>query len=138
MVERAVTWDWYSAYLVLLLLSPRGILDQCSIEFRPGHVTPLPSVRIMAYTNGTTTKALNGSGNDDSSSADVNYDCLIVGAGPAGASLACFLTQNGMTGLIVTKEPSNADTPRAHITNMAAIDVGRLLTQLQCELNTCT
>lgn len=28
----------------------------------------------------------------------------------------------GMTGLMVSQDPSNADTPRAHITNMAAID----------------
>lgn len=27
-----------------------------------------------------------------------------------------------MSGLMVSQDPSNADTPRAHITNMAAID----------------
>ena len=27
----------------------------------------------------------------------------------------------GLKGLIVSQDPSNADTPRAHITNMAAI-----------------
>jgi hypothetical protein len=30
-------------------------------------------------------------------SAEVNMDYLIVGTGPAGASLACFLTQHGET-----------------------------------------
>nr|OQO15560.1 hypothetical protein B0A51_16367 [Rachicladosporium sp. CCFEE 5018] len=49
-------------------------------------------------------------------------DYLIVGTGPAGGSLGCFLAQNGMSGLVISNQPSNADTPRAHITNMAALD----------------
>ncbi|KAJ9603045.1 hypothetical protein H2200_012340 [Cladophialophora chaetospira] len=51
-----------------------------------------------------------------------SIDFLIVGTGPAGSALACFLAQNGLTGLLVSQDPGNADTPRAHITNMAAID----------------
>ncbi len=31
-----------------------------------------------------------------------------------------------MKGLIVSQDPSNADTPRAHITNMAAIGMDNL------------
>ncbi|KAK3648785.1 hypothetical protein LTR56_007225 [Elasticomyces elasticus] len=50
------------------------------------------------------------------------FDCLIVGTGPAGGALACFLAQNGMKGLMINQDPGNADTPRAHITNMAALD----------------
>jgi alkyl hydroperoxide reductase subunit AhpF len=77
----------------------------------------------MAYTNGTIQEN-NGDENVNSDGiTEVCYDCLIIGTGPAGASLACFLAQNGLKGLIVTQDPSNADTPRAHITNMAAIDV---------------
>ncbi|RDL40142.1 uncharacterized protein BP5553_00121 [Venustampulla echinocandica] len=49
-------------------------------------------------------------------------DLLIVGAGPAGAGLACFLTQHGLKGIMVAATPSTADTPRAHITNMAALE----------------
>ncbi len=30
--------------------------------------------------------------------------------------------QPGLTGLMVSHDPSNADTPRAHITSMAALD----------------
>ncbi|PSR77658.1 FAD binding domain-domain-containing protein [Coniella lustricola] len=47
---------------------------------------------------------------------------LIVGAGPAGASLACFLAAYNLTGLIIAASPGTAHTPRAHITNMAAIE----------------
>lgn len=68
----------------------------------------------------------------------ITEDILIVGSGPAGASLACFLafygnisyTANfrcrltiniGLKGIIVGAGSSTADTPRAHITNMAAM-----------------
>ncbi len=65
----------------------------------------------MAQLNGlSSTARLDDS--DDFESADVDVDCLIIGTGPAGASLACFLAQHGITGLIVTQDPSNADTPR--------------------------
>ncbi|KIW92098.1 uncharacterized protein Z519_07082 [Cladophialophora bantiana CBS 173.52] len=75
----------------------------------------------MSETNGINDKGFNGT-HANESAADVHTDYLIVGTGPAGASLACFLAQHGLTGLIVSQDPSNADTPRAHITNMAAID----------------
>jgi hypothetical protein len=29
------------------------------------------------------------------STGELSVDCLIIGTGPAGASLACFLTQHG-------------------------------------------
>ncbi|KAG9234564.1 FAD binding domain-containing protein [Amylocarpus encephaloides] len=49
-------------------------------------------------------------------------DLLIIGAGPAGASLACFLAQHGLEGIMLASTPGTADTPRAHITNMAALE----------------
>lgn len=49
---------------------------------------------------------------------------LIIGAGPSGASLACFLASYGIKGIVVSAAPGTANTPRAHITNMAAL--GRL------------
>lgn len=82
--------------------------------------------------NGTeATSHMNGHG-------EKHVDYLIVGTGPAGGSLACFLAQNGwstndegsnasakldtgLKGLMISNQPSNADTPRAHITNMAAL-----------------
>lgn len=69
---------------------------------------------------------------------------LVVGAGPAGAALACFLTSygeylfsvenkvmvfehllteylKGFKGIMISAAPGTANTPRAHITNMAAL-----------------
>lgn len=67
----------------------------------------------------------------------VETDFLIAGAGPAGASLACFLTSYGecraeaqyrqkidvlgLRGIMISGAPGTAHTPRAHITNMAAM-----------------
>ncbi len=48
----------------------------------------------MAQTNGLSDGAANGVQNGDSD-IEVFTDYLIVGTGPAGASLACFLTQHG-------------------------------------------
>ncbi|KAJ5663699.1 hypothetical protein N7507_004430 [Penicillium longicatenatum] len=68
---------------------------------------------------------------------------LIAGAGPAGASLACFLTSYGifnglvtassntdkcplgLKGTMVSAALGTANTPRAHITNMAAQECPR-------------
>lgn len=47
---------------------------------------------------------------------------LIVGAGPAGASLACFLADHGLTGIIIAAASGIAKTPRAHITNAAGLE----------------
>ncbi|KAH8203534.1 hypothetical protein TruAng_002282 [Truncatella angustata] len=54
--------------------------------------------------------------------SDLKTDLLIVGAGPAGASLACFLAEYGLKGTIIAAAPGTAETPRAHITNMAALE----------------
>ncbi|KAI1324934.1 FAD binding domain-containing protein [Xylariaceae sp. FL0255] len=50
---------------------------------------------------------------------------LIVGAGPAGAALASFLGQNALKGLVISKANSTALTPRAHLTNPAALECMR-------------
>lgn len=72
----------------------------------------------------------------------VKTDLLIVGAGPAGAALACFLASYGwclystssqdtfadialcpgLTGIMISAALGTADTPRAHVTNMAALE----------------
>ncbi|KAF9634779.1 Monooxygenase FAD-binding protein [Lasiodiplodia theobromae] len=54
--------------------------------------------------------------------AVIEMDTLIVGAGPAGGALASFLAFHGIKGLMITNTSSTADTPRAHITNAAAIE----------------
>ncbi|QKX58385.1 uncharacterized protein TRUGW13939_05507 [Talaromyces rugulosus] len=70
----------------------------------------------------------NGASLSSFSSADqarnglVDTEFLIVGAGPAGASLACFLGSYGLKGLMISAAPGTANTPRAHITNMAAME----------------
>jgi 2-polyprenyl-6-methoxyphenol hydroxylase-like FAD-dependent oxidoreductase len=54
----------------------------------------------------------------------VETPLLIVGAGPAGASLACFLSHPpySMTGLLISNQPTTSQTPRAHITNPACFE----------------
>ncbi|KAK0732911.1 FAD binding domain-containing protein [Lasiosphaeria miniovina] len=52
----------------------------------------------------------------------IKTDLLIVGAGPAGASLACFLAAQGITGIIIAAAAGTAETPRAHITNRAGLE----------------
>jgi hypothetical protein len=55
-------------------------------------------------------------------STSVETDLLIVGAGPAGASLACFLARYSLKGLMISSAPGTADTPRAHMNNEAALE----------------
>lgn len=47
---------------------------------------------------------------------------LIVGAGPAGSALACFLASYGHTGIMISAASGTAKEPRAHITNPAALE----------------
>lgn len=54
----------------------------------------------MSQTNGV--NGTNGAQTHDSG-ADVTTDYLIVGTGPAGSSLACFLTQYGERSVDSTK-----------------------------------
>jgi 2-polyprenyl-6-methoxyphenol hydroxylase-like FAD-dependent oxidoreductase len=74
------------------------------------------------------TSDMNGTANGQSISNTpentrlVQTDVLIIGAGPAGASLACFLASYGIKGVMISRASGTADTPRAHITNMAALE----------------
>ena len=52
---------------------------------------------------------------------------LIIGAGPAGASLACFLASYGLKGIMIAAAPGTAKEPRAHITNAAALECLRAI-----------
>ncbi|EKV05242.1 hypothetical protein PDIG_37570 [Penicillium digitatum PHI26] len=51
----------------------------------------------------------------------IDTEFLIVGAGPAGAALACFLGSYGLKGIMISSASGTVNTPRAHITNMAAL-----------------
>ncbi|KIW31516.1 uncharacterized protein PV07_03161 [Cladophialophora immunda] len=55
----------------------------------------------------------------------VETDCLIVGAGPAGASLACFLINYGLRVMVISDAPGTTATPRAHLINMAGLECMR-------------
>lgn len=54
----------------------------------------------------------------------ITTDFLIAGAGPAGASLACFLSRApyNLKGIMIAAQPSTSLEPRAHITNPAALE----------------
>ncbi|CAO2650475.1 Nn.00g017670.m01.CDS01 [Neocucurbitaria sp. VM-36] len=52
----------------------------------------------------------------------VETDFLIIGAGPAGASLACFLARHNLSGILISSASGPARTPRAHVTNSAALE----------------
>lgn len=60
--------------------------------------------------------------NEGSTSTPLETTFLIIGAGPAGASLGCFLASYGLTGIIVAAAAGTAKEPRAHITNAAALE----------------
>ncbi|KAI0547941.1 FAD binding domain-containing protein [Xylaria curta] len=55
----------------------------------------------------------------------VSVDFLVVGAGPAGASLAAFMAQNGLKGIVIARAPGTANTPRAHVLNPFALETLR-------------
>lgn len=57
--------------------------------------------------------------------AHVETDVLIVGAGPAGATLALLLAQQGVKVCAISRHHGTANTPRAHIFNQRAMEVLR-------------
>jgi 2,4-dichlorophenol 6-monooxygenase len=61
-------------------------------------------------------------------------DVLIVGSGPAGSAAAALLSTYGIDNVVVTKYRWTANSPRAHITNQAAMEVFRDL-EIEDEVN---
>ena len=55
----------------------------------------------------------------------IDTDVLIVGAGPAGLTMAALLARNGIDARTVTKYSGTAHSPRAHITNQRTMEVMR-------------
>jgi 2,4-dichlorophenol 6-monooxygenase len=58
---------------------------------------------------------------------DIEVPVLIVGAGPAGLTLALALARYGVSALTIEKHPSTAHTPRAHIVNQRTVEILRAL-----------
>ncbi|KAJ0423058.1 FAD binding domain-containing protein [Aspergillus carlsbadensis] len=52
-------------------------------------------------------------------------DCVVIGSGPAGGALGAFLGSYGIKGIMISKLSTTAESPRAHITNMATMEVLR-------------
>ncbi|TKA81593.1 hypothetical protein B0A49_00365 [Cryomyces minteri] len=73
-------------------------------------------------TDGVSAEPVSNGQNPHGDLNTLETDLLIVGTGPAGASLACFLASHGLKGVMISAAPGSADTPRAHITNMAALE----------------
>jgi 2-polyprenyl-6-methoxyphenol hydroxylase-like FAD-dependent oxidoreductase len=55
----------------------------------------------------------------------MDFDVLIIGAGPSGATTAMLLGLYGIKSLAISKHRSTANTPRAHIFNQRAMEVLR-------------
>ncbi|TQL67917.1 2,4-dichlorophenol 6-monooxygenase [Nocardioides albertanoniae] len=55
----------------------------------------------------------------------IETDVLVVGAGPAGLTLAALLAAEGVDAITVTRYPGTAHSPRAHITNQRTMEVFR-------------
>jgi len=52
-------------------------------------------------------------------------DVLVVCAGPAGLTASALLARSGVDAITVTKYPSTANSPRAHITTQRTVEVFR-------------
>lgn len=83
--------------------------------------TPLPLTNILQISHKSSTSM----GSITPSPVNLETDFLIVGAGPAGASLACFLASHSLTGILLSSAPGTAFTPRAHLTNPPALEALR-------------
>ncbi len=57
--------------------------------------------------------------------ATVETEVLVVGSGPAGASMALALSRYGIDNIVITRYGNLAAEPRAHITNQRTMEIFR-------------
>ncbi|KAL6702829.1 hypothetical protein ACN47E_000915 [Coniothyrium glycines] len=63
-----------------------------------------------------------GDGETPSTTPTLEVDVLVVGAGPSGASLGCFLGSHGIKGLMISDAAGPSPHPRANYVNMAGLE----------------
>lgn len=80
---------------------------------------------FLSNDNGVPRTVTSNGVSPDTKAEVTECDVLIIGTGPAGASLASFLCSYGIKGIMVSAASASADTPRAHITNVAALEALR-------------
>ena len=62
-----------------------------------------------------------------SESGAARVPVLIVGSGPAGLSAAVLLADLGVRTLLVERNPSTTDHPRAHVVNTRSMEIFRVV-----------
>src|SRR5688572_9384204 len=71
------------------------------------------------------TRSPGGPGSPVSSRPRDDADVLIVGSGPAGLTAAVLLADLGVRSVLVERNPSTTDHPRAHVVNTRTMEIFR-------------
>jgi hypothetical protein len=97
-------------YKRLLTLSPSTLTFSSQPQILPAFLSTMDSLPAQPSSPPTPP------------TSQISTDYLIIGAGPAGSSLACFLARHSLPSLLISSAPGSAKTPRAHITNPPALE----------------
>ncbi|KAF2863560.1 hypothetical protein K470DRAFT_280173 [Piedraia hortae CBS 480.64] len=94
------------------------------------HTSDEPRTQLPTDTFTSSLPAPNSQPHDSKIALETPY--LIIGSGPAGASLACFLSSNNLHGVLLSSADGPAREPRAHITSPSTLECLRDI-DLSCE-----